>query len=187
MHGQPIEDVRSLELIASGDRRAFREIYDRYFKKIYLYAYRHLGEPEGSKEIANEVMLEIWRCAKRFRGESKPSTWIFGIAVNKIRKEFKRRSPFYASLESVKKQADDRVPQDDATYKSQVREKMQIAIKMLTPEHREVIDLCYYQEFSVKEMSKILGCPPNTVKTRMFYARKKLGTILDEMGIGGIP
>ena len=135
--------------------------------------------------MANEVMLEVWRGAKRFRGDSKPSTWIFGIAANKVRKEFKRRSRPHEDLESLKIESDEKITQDDATYRSELRENMRMAINRLSREHREVLDLTYYQGLSIKEIAAIMGCPANTVKTRMFYARKRLGGILQEMGIGG--
>ena len=185
MHKRSLEDGRLLELIAKGDHEAFREIYDRYYKRIYLYSYRLLGEGEGAKEVANEVMLEIWRGAKRFRGESKPSTWMFGIAVNKVRKKIKGKSPPHEELESVEGEVSVRSSPDKATYQSELREKMQMAIKSLSREHREVLDMTYYQELSIKEIAEITGCPANTVKTRMFYARKRLGGILQQMGIGG--
>ncbi len=172
-------------LIAAGDHQAFREIYDRYYQKLYRYSYRMLRKGEGANEVANEVMLEIWRGAKRFRGESKPSTWIFGIAANKVRKEIKRRPPHREDLESLEKEADERITADDATYRSELRENMRMAINRLSPKHREVLDLTYYQGLSIKEIAEIMDCPPNTVKTRMFYARKKMGVILQKMGIGG--
>jgi len=172
-------------LIAAGDHQAFREIYDRYYKRIYLYSYRLLGEGEGAKEVANEVMLEIWRGAKRFRGESKPSTWMFGIAVNKVRKKIKGKLPPYEDLESVGEEAGERSAPDTATYQSELRERMRTAINSLSREHREVLDMTYYQGLSIKEIAAIMECPANTVKTRMFYARKRLGGILQHMGIGG--
>ncbi len=174
-----------MELIAAGDHEAFREIYDRYYKRIYLYSYRQLGEGEGAKEVANEVMVEVWKGAKKFRGESKPSTWMFGIAVNKIRKEIKRRPPAHDDLDALEKKVSEKTMQDDTTYHSELREQMRLAIRRLSPEHRAVLDLTYYQGLSIKEIAEITGCPPNTVKTRMFYARKRLGGILKEMGIGG--
>jgi RNA polymerase sigma-70 factor (ECF subfamily) len=185
MQTQPSDDGRLLALVAAGDRKAFREIYDRYYKRIYLYSYRMLSEGEGAREVANEVMMEVWKGAKTFRGESKPSTWIYGIAVNKIRKEFKRRPPAHDDLDTVGAKASEKKMQDDTTYHAELREQMQLAIKRLTREHREVLDLTYYQGLSIKEIAKIMGCPLNTVKTRMFYARKRLGGILEEMGIGG--
>lgn len=174
-----------MALIAAGDHQAFREIYDRYYKRIYFYSYRLLGEGEGAQEVANEVMLEIWKGAKRFRGESKPSTWFFGIAVNKVRKAIKKRPPPHEDLETVGKKADEKDTQEETIYGSELRERMRMAIKSLNPEHREVLDMTYYQGLSVKEIAEIMGCPANTVKTRMFYARKRLGGILQEMGIGG--
>ncbi|OGP52784.1 MAG: hypothetical protein A2Y65_00685 [Deltaproteobacteria bacterium RBG_13_52_11] len=185
MHTRSSDDGRLLELIAAGDHRAFREIYDRYYKRIYLYSYRLLGDGEGAKEVANEVMMEVWRGAKKFRGESKPSTWMFGIAVNKIRKEIKRRPPAHGDPDALEKEAGEKTMQDDVIYHAELREQMRRAIKRLSREHREVLDLTYYQGLSIKEIAEITGCPPNTVKTRMFYARKRLGGIMEEMGIGG--
>ena len=185
MHKQSSDDGRLLEQVAAGDHRAFREIYDRYYQKLYRYSYRMLGEREGANEVANETMLEIWRGAKRFRGESKPSTWIFGIAANKVRKTIKKKPPVYEDIENLNKEdAGTKIP-DDATYSAELREKMQMAIKRLSPKHREVLDLTYYQGLSVKEIADITDCSPNTVKTRMFYARKRMGAILQEMDIGG--
>jgi RNA polymerase sigma-70 factor (ECF subfamily) len=185
MQTQPSDDGRLLALVAVGDRGAFREIYDRYYKRIYLYSYRLLGDGEGAKDVANEVMMEVWKGAKQFRGESKPSTWFFGIAVNKIRKEIKGRPPAHDDLDAVGKKASEKTMQDDLTYHAELREQMRLAIKELSREHREVLDLTYYQGLSIKEIAEIMGCPLNTVKTRMFYARKRLGGILQAMGIGG--
>ena len=184
MHKHSLTDVRLLELVAASDHQAFREIYDRYYRKIYVYSFRQLGEAEAAKEMANEVMLEIWRGAIRFRGESKPSTWIFGIAANKVRRNFKKKPLYQENLESIEKVANKKISPDDATYRVELREKMGVAINRLSPEHREVLDLTYYQDLSIKEIAEIMACPPNTVKTRMFYARKRLGAILQEMGIG---
>jgi RNA polymerase sigma-70 factor (ECF subfamily) len=184
-HRQPSDDGKLLELIAKGDHQAFREIYDKYYKRIYLYSYRQLGDGEGAQEVANEVMLAVWKGAKRFRGESKPSTWMFGIAVNKVRKKIKGKFPPYEDLESVAGEISERTTPDKATYRSELREQMLMAINKLSPEHREVLDLTYYQGLSIKEIAEIMGCPLNTVKTRIFYARKRLGGILQHMGIGG--
>jgi RNA polymerase sigma-70 factor (ECF subfamily) len=85
----------------------------------------------------------------------------------------------------VEKEADDTITQYDATYSSELREKMRMAINSLSREHREVLDMTYYQGLSIKEIAEITNCPLNTVKTRMFYARKRLGGILQHMGIGG--
>ncbi|HEX9948773.1 MAG TPA: sigma-70 family RNA polymerase sigma factor, partial [Thermodesulfobacteriota bacterium] len=179
MQTRSSDDGRLLELIAAGDHRAFREIYDRYYKRIYLYSYRLLGEGEGAKEVANEVMLEVWKGAKKFRGESKPSTWMFGIAVNKIRKEIKRRPPAHDDLDVLEtREVGKQTRQDDMTYHAELQEQMRMAITKLSPEHREVLDLTYYQGLSIKEIAAIMNCPLNTVKTRMFYARKRLGGIL---------
>ncbi|RLA94385.1 MAG: RNA polymerase subunit sigma [Deltaproteobacteria bacterium] len=167
--------------IAQGDRDAFRELYDRYYKAVYLYAYRLLGEE--AEDVANEVMMEIWKGAKRFKGRSQVSTWIFGIAANKVRKKLKKgfRSVGEEGLEEA---VNGGTPPDEVSHRLQLKEKFKEALERLSPEHREVLHLAYYEDLSVKEISEIVGCPLNTVKTRMFYARQRLRAILEQMGVG---
>ncbi len=171
-----------IEAIARKDHEAFRKLYERYYRRIYLYAL-HLLDEEEAQDVANEVMMEVWRGAKRFKGRSQVSTWIFGIAANKARKRLKGRGE-RAEEEELERVMDEREGPDEQSHRALLKEKFRKALRKLTPEHREVLHLAYYQDLSVKEISEIVGCPLNTVKTRLFYARQRLRTILEEMGIG---
>ena len=167
--------------IAQEDRDAFRELYNRYYKAVYLYAYRLLGDE--AEDVANEVMMEVWKGAGRFKGLSQVSTWILGITANKIRRKFKKGSKLVGE-EELQRMLNGDTPPDEVLHCSQLKEKFKEALQMLSPKHREVLHLAYYQGLSIKEISEIVGCPPNTVKTRMFYARQRLRAILEQMGVG---
>ena len=174
-----------LDRVRRGDRSAFSELYQQYHPRLYGYLLRLLANPVMVEEVLDDVMLVVWTDARKFRGAAAVSTWIFGIAVNKIRKKIKGKFPPYEDLEFVDGETSERSAPDKTTYQSELREQMRMAINKLSPEHREVLDLTYYQGLSIKEIAEIMDCPLNTVKTRMFYARKRLGGILQEMGIGG--
>lgn len=166
--------------IAQRDEDAFKELYERYYKTVYLYAYRILGEE--ALDVANESMMEIWRGAKRFKGRSQASTWIFGIVANKVRKRLKGASR-YAGEEGLEGVRSEEPSPEEVSHRSGLREKFKEALHRLSPEHREVLHLAYYEDLPLKEIAEILGCPVNTVKTRMFYARRRLRQILEEMGV----
>jgi len=171
-----------IEAIARKDHEAFRKLYERYYRRIYLYAL-HLLDEEEAQDVVNEVMMEIWRGAKRFKGRSQVSTWILGIAANKVRKKLRKGFRF-AGEEGLEEVVNGDTPPDEVSYHSQLKEKFKGALERLSPKHREVLHLAYYEDLSVREISEIVGCPLNTVKTRLFYARQRLRAILEEMGIG---
>jgi len=138
---------------------------------------------ERAEEVFQETMIEVWRKAKSFDGRSSPSTWVYSIARHKaidlIRKE--REEPMDA--EEFRGITD---PQPDITQvveQKNLAEKIQGVLDRLSPLHREVVELTYYQGYSVEEIANITGCPVGTVKTRMFHARRQIKGFLIASGI----
>jgi RNA polymerase sigma-70 factor (ECF subfamily) len=123
-------------------------------------------------------MFEVWKGASRFKGASRVSTWIFGIARHKALSAMRRSSPLTVEVEDALKLPDSAELQDDMLSTRDTRDAVLKALSRLTDQHREVMDLTFYQGFSCNEIADILQCPVNTVKTRMFYARKQLREIL---------
>jgi RNA polymerase sigma-70 factor (ECF subfamily) len=133
--------------------------------------------------MISEVFLEVWRQAGKFEGRSAVSTWLLAIARYKALSEIRRRREEWLDeevAEAIEDQGDD---PEVAVQKKDKSEALRKCLSALTAEHREVIDLVYYHEKSVEEVAEIVGIPENTVKTRMFYARKKLGELLKAAGI----
>jgi RNA polymerase sigma-70 factor (ECF subfamily) len=130
------------------------------------------------------VFLNVWRQAQRFEARSAVTTWLLAIARYKAIAELRRR-PAASSDEET---ADISDPADDPEVALQGKHRGEIlrgCLAQLSPEHREIIDLVYYHEKSVQEVAEIVGIPGNTVKTRMFYARKRLSELLQLEGVVG--
>jgi RNA polymerase sigma-70 factor (ECF subfamily) len=117
----------------------------------------------------------VWRQAGRFRGRSKLSTWVFGIAHNKALNALRRRAQRAdVALEHAAAMPDARPNPEAEAERRDARARMEAALGRLSREHREVIELTFYHEFSYEEIAQIVKCPVGTVKTRMFHAKQKL-------------
>jgi RNA polymerase sigma-70 factor (ECF subfamily) len=184
-NGSAALDISLIRRTASGDKEAFSALFTRYQRRIFAYFVKMLRNEAMAEELTNDVMIEVWRGAKNFQGRSACSTWIFGIAHNKgisaLRK--RREAPLD---EGVAERIVDPAP--SPAGRAQEKDVATILGKLLedlSTEHREVIELTYYHQHSIREIAEIQDCPENTVKTRMFYARRQLKERLIEMGLTG--
>lgn len=175
-------DRALVDRVAKGDRAAVRLLFMRHHARIYRFVARQTGSEAMADDIANEVFLELWRQAPGFEGRSEVSTWLLGIAR-------------FKALSSLRKKKEDWIDDDDAaqvpdsadtpevvTMKEDKAAALRRMVNALPEEHRTVIDLAYYHGQSVTEIGEVLDIPVATVKTRMFYARKKLGEALKAAG-----
>lgn len=166
--GQDSEDLALLEGIAAGDREALTELYARYHARLFRFVYRLTRSHTAAEELVNDIMLATWRSAGTFRGDSKPSTWIFGIAYRQALKRMSRKRLSIASYLDV-----DRLPDGD-TRSFEQEDWVQQGIGSLPPTQRLAVELVFYLGLSYDEVATVTDCPVNTVKTRMFHARRKL-------------
>jgi RNA polymerase sigma-70 factor (ECF subfamily) len=169
-----IEDDKLLILIGNKqDRCALAELYARYRQPVARFLLRGLRENSLVEEIYNDVMLTVWHKSNSFRGESNVSTWIFAIAyrqrLSHSRKESKHEHTGPNELQYVLE------PAENFT----LNETIEAAIVELSEQHRSVIELTYFHGYRSAEVAVILRCPQNTVKTRLFHARKKLKATLE--------
>jgi RNA polymerase sigma-70 factor (ECF subfamily) len=180
---QASPDEVLIQRIASGDRLAMQVLFARHHVRIYRFVLRQVRNETVAEDMISEVFLEVWRQAGKFEGRSAVSTWLLAIARFKALSEIRRRREEWLDeevAEAIEDQADN---PEVAVQKKDKSEALRKCLTALSPEHREVIDLVYYHEKSVEEVAEIVGIPENTVKTRMFYARKKLGELLKAAGI----
>lgn len=165
-------DLALLGRVRRGDRGAFSELYRRYHPRLYGYLRRLLANPAAVEEVLDDVMLVVWKDARKFRRDSAVSSWIFGIAYRKALTAMRAESRYQTPLDrSVDTSA-------VAVVSTQNDEWIRAALLQLSPDHRQVVDLTYFGGFSYQEIADIAGCPVNTVKTRMFYARRRLKVLL---------
>jgi RNA polymerase sigma-70 factor (ECF subfamily) len=169
--------------IAKSDRLAMAALFARYRLRVYRFVLRMVRNATIAEDLNSDVFLEIWRQAGTFEGRSAVSTWIFSIARYKALTALQRRREEELDEEradTIADQADD--PEVALAKKDKAAVLRQCLLK-LSAEHREIVTLVYYQHKSVEEVAGIVGIPEATVKTRMFYARKKLSELLSEQGI----
>jgi RNA polymerase sigma-70 factor, ECF subfamily len=177
--GEASSDEALVKRIARGDKLAMQALFARHRTSIYRWLLRFVSDTTLAEDLLSEVFLDVWRQADRFEGRSSVSTWLISIARFKALSARRRRID--AALdEKIEATVSD--PADDpetALQKKDRGEVLRQALTRLSPEHREIIELVYYHDQSVDDSAEILGIPPATVKTRMFYARRKLAELVE--------
>ena len=180
---QATSDEVLIGRIANGDRLAMQVLFARHHVRVFRFVVRLVRNETTAEDLISEVFLDVWRQAGRFEGRSAVTTWLLSIARFKALSALRRRPDEELDEETAGAIED---PSDDPEVVLEKKDKSAIIRKCLTGlsgEHREIIDLVYYHEKSVEEVAEIVGIPENTVKTRMFYARKKLAELLKAAGI----
>jgi RNA polymerase sigma-70 factor (ECF subfamily) len=175
-------DASLVARVADGDRSAIRLLVARHQQAIHRFVVRQVADSATAEDIVSEVFIELWRQASRFEGRAQLSTWLLAIARNKARSAMRRRVD--QPLEDcVAEMIPDDAPTAEERWDAEKRRALlRKCLDRLSPAHREMVDLVYYHEKSVEEVSAIIGVPVATVKTRMFYARKHLAALLKAAG-----
>ncbi len=176
-------DVGLIERIASGDRSAMQVLYRRHGTRVFRFLQRLVRDESKAEDLMSDVFLDVWQQAGRFEGRSAVSTWLLSIARFKALSSFRQKQHEGLDPETADEIEDETDDPEVTVQKASKAGALQSCIAALSAAHREVIDLVYYHERSVEEVSVILGIPENTVKTRMFHARKRLSEILKQAGI----
>jgi RNA polymerase sigma-70 factor (ECF subfamily) len=179
---QSTSDEVLIGRIADGDRVAMQVLYARHHVRVFRFVLRLVGDASIAEDLVSEVFLDVWRQAGRFEGRSSASTWLLAIGRFKALSALRRRpdEELGQRAEVIKDQSDD---PEQALEKKDKSASTRSCLAGLSTEHREIIDLVYYHDKSVEEVAGIVGIPGNTVKTRMFYARKRLAELLKAAGI----
>ena len=180
---QPTSDDTLIARIAGGDRLAMQVLFARHHVRVYRFVLRLVHNQATAEDLISEVFLDIWRQAGKFEGRSAVTTWMLGIARFKTLSALRRRQEDELDEEMAERIEDRADDPETALAKKDKGAVLRQCLTALSAEHREVIDLVYYHEKSVEEVAEIVGIPAATVKTRMFYARKKLSELLKEQGI----
>ena len=180
---QDMADEALLARVAQGDRQAVALLFERHQLKVYRFVLRLVADKASAEDIVSEVFIELWRHAARFEGRARLSTWMLAIARNKAVSAMRRRidQPLDdAMAETIPDRAATAQETLEATERSAALRR---CLAQLSPAHREIIDLVYYHERSVEEVAAIVGVSAATVKTRMFYARRRLAERLRAAGV----
>jgi RNA polymerase sigma-70 factor, ECF subfamily len=170
-------DETLIRAIATGSQAAMGTLYGRHSIRVYRFLVRLLSDAGSAEDIVSEVFLGVWRQAGTFEGRSQVSTWILSIARFKALTALGRRRDGQPD-EATEMVADTADTPEQAVLRTDRNAQLRGCITQMSREHREVINLVYYHDKSVEEVAEIIHLPKNTVKTRMFYARKRLACLL---------
>ncbi len=171
-------DRELLQRVSAGDRNAFRDLYLRYHRRLARFLTRLTKRYEDAEEIINDTLLVVWQRAGEFRNASRVSTWITGIAYRRALNMIRRASTHERAMRLEIAEEEPSVSDN-----AQVLEQCQLldfGLAQLPLEQRLVLEFTYYLDHSCEEIAEIMDCPVNTVKTRMFNARRKLRAILSD-------
>jgi RNA polymerase sigma-70 factor, ECF subfamily len=176
-------DAALVARVAQGDRQALRLLFARHQPKVYRFVLRLVANSATAEDVVNDVFFDLWRQAASFEGRAQLSTWLLAIARNKALTVMRGR--LHEPLDDAAAEAipDPAGTAEEALDASQRGAVLRQCLTQLSAAHREIIDLVYYHEKSVDEVATIIGVPAATVKTRMFYARKRLAELLTSAGI----
>jgi RNA polymerase sigma factor (sigma-70 family) len=172
------DELRLLARVCNHDRQAFEELYRIYEVKLSRFLANVLRQPQIAEEVLDDTLLVVWDRAASFKGESKLSTWIFAIAYRKAMKALRRYSPPVEDKDGKNRLSEADTPEEAYGHK-QLHELLRRAMGELSPDHRAVVELTYFSDLGYREIAEIMECPVDTVKTRMFYARRHLKRCLD--------
>jgi RNA polymerase sigma-70 factor (ECF subfamily) len=178
--GSAAREVELIARIAEGDRKAFEELYGLYHRRLARFLTRLTKRYDVAEEVINDTFYIVWRKAGDFRGDSQPSTWILGIAYRKARNAFRSSSRILA-VENPEAPPPP-LTSEESLRTEELRDWLVHALVQLPVEQRLAVELCYELGYSCEEISTIMSCPVNTVKTRLFHARAKLQKLLPALG-----
>jgi RNA polymerase sigma-70 factor, ECF subfamily len=170
-------EVALLARIAQRDDAALKELYLLYHRRLARFLSRLTSRFELTEEIVNDTFWVVWQRAGDFRGASLVSTWILGIAYRRALKAINRQRPVPAAVDDPSAE-----PTDEPWQRAEMSEWLSVALARLPFEQRTVLELAYTVGHSCEEIAAIMECPVNTVKTRMFHARRKLKVLLQALG-----
>ena len=171
-------DRRLLDRVVEGDREAFRELYIVYHRRLARFLVRLTRRYEIAEEVINDTLMVVWRKARDFRGDSRISTWIMGIAYRRALKTLRSRG--HQLLDAVPLDSEPLVAPDELGD-SEIADWVLSGMQQLPTDQRLALEFAYGYGHSCEEIALIMDCPVNTVKTRLFHARTKLRALLPSL------
>lgn len=177
-----VDEYALLQRIVEGDTLAFETFYKLYYPRLFRFILRITRQPDHIEELIQETLLLIWEKPERFNHSSKISTWVFGIAYRKALKSMSRAARSSNNLDIDEYGETIADPLANLAENTEAQDWLNCALDILPADQRAVIELTFYHGLPYQEIAKILDCPENTVKTRMFHARKKLQAFAEAKG-----
>lgn len=164
-----------LALVAHGDEAAFRRLYELLSRRVFAFAFHSLGDAVTATEVVSDTLFQVWKNAASFRGDSRLTTWVLGIARHKLLDRLRAQSGAHEDIDDYSEVLADDEPDGFAVIARRQREQgVHHCLQRLQDPHRQCLFLVFYEGLSLREVSEVQAVPENTVKTRLFHARGKI-------------
>ena len=182
-----LSDQELMRRVQGGDHTSASEIFDRYSRRIFNFAYRFLRSREAAEDATQDVFVKMLKNSRQFQGDAKLSTWLFSITANHCRDHLRKADNKPKESEETLIAIADKsgIAADEELHRKENKNRVRGALALLTPEQREAVLLSRYQGLSYAEIAEISGCSEGAVKTRVFRAMESLKKTLSESSDGG--
>lgn len=178
-----IDDQKLIEAIQNGDTKAYTQLVNRYKDLVYTLAIRMLKHREEAEEVAQDTFIKVFKSLDKFKGDSKFSTWIYKVTYNTCLDRIKKNKKHYNDV-AIDEFIFNKLDSIDNALDTMITEEKRVLIKncinKLPEDSSALLTLFYFEELSLEEISKIINIEANTVKVKLFRARKKLAFILEQ-------
>lgn len=176
-------DNQLITQILDGDHHAYGQLVNRYKDLVFTLALRMLKHREEAEEVAQDAFVKVYKSLDKFKGDSKFSTWIYKVTYNTCLDNIKKNKKYinnvtiddftFNKLETIDNAL-------EGMIKAEKSEVIKQSINKLPTEDSYILTLYYFEELSLEEMTKIIAASSNTIKVKLFRARKKLAVILEK-------
>lgn len=176
-----MEELKIIEMVQQGNTQAFSHLVEKYQDIVFSIALKVLKNREDAQEMAQESFIKAYRSIHTFQGKAKFSTWLYSITYNTCITHTRKKKPVTTQIESIPVSEEETV---DATIELPQEERsryLEAALKMLPEEDYTLVVLYYYEDQSIEEISHITGLTESNAKVKLFRARKKLYTIMNDL------
>ena len=174
---QPVDDLDLIRRMQAGDDDAVRDLYAQYGQRLYAYALRLTDDPATAEDVTQNTLVTAWRTAHTFRAEGRLIAWLLGIVHHTAMKSIRNRANYLDDVAEETIREEQPSPEEQAQVKDE-RSWVRQGMQSLSPEHRAVLELIFYQELTLNEVAQVLDVPLGTVKSRLSYARTHLRGVL---------
>ena len=180
-------DPELVKLAQRGDTAAFEELVARHRDKIYARAFSMLRNEDDATDLSQEAWVKGWQRLHQFQGEASFATWMTRIVINlcldQLRKLKRGRTDSIEQMDEESGGVERQLPvvnpnPTERLERGELRQRIDRALNQLSNEHRTVLILHEFEELEYKMIAKRMGCSIGTVMSRLFYARRKMASLL---------
>ncbi|MDW3224430.1 MAG: sigma-70 family RNA polymerase sigma factor [Paracoccaceae bacterium] len=168
-----MDDQDLIASIGTGDKSAMHEFYKRYNDAVYAFAMARCGNTELASDCVHDTMLDVWRTASRFAGQSSVKTWLFSIARNKLVDALRKRGKL-SFVEEVPESVDSAPNPEAAAIAASENKRLHACLDGLKDVQQAAIRLAFLEDLTYPEIAEIEAVPVGTIKTRIFHAKQAL-------------